>query len=250
MASHDQYQEWISMYALGGLSGPERVQMQAHLSECAACRQRYRQARALVQMPPQAIEPVEPSPETKMKLFARVDADLARANTASQSRVAQRAPAPPAKRGWFRRPALAFAALALLGLLAVAGWLLLNRSSPEQQQIAAILSDPNVQKVALAGTKDAPNASAEIYMAPGHSAAVLQVNGLAPLPADKGYEFWFFRNGEPQPSNVFTVTSTGTTTVLVNANDKVENFKGWGVTIEPITGVPKPTGTIVILGGL
>lgn len=250
MVLHEQYEEWISMYALGGLSDSERVQMQAHLKECAACRARYREARAIVQVLPRAIEPVEPSPETKTKLFARVDADLARANVPAPSRPLQRAPAPPPERVWYRQPVFVFAALVLLALLAVGGWLLLNRPSPEQQQIAEILADPQVQKIALAGTPDAPNATAELYMVPGHSAAVLQVNGLAPLPADKGYEFWFFRNGEPQPSNVFTVNANGTATVLVRANDRVENFKGWGVTIEPITGVPKPTGTIVILGGL
>ena len=76
------------------------------------------------------------------------------------------------------------------------------------------------------------------------------MNGLQPLAEDKGYEFWFFRNGDPQPSDVFTVNPNGTNTVLVNANDTVEKFKGWGVTIEPKAGVPKPTGPIVILGGL
>jgi hypothetical protein len=122
--------------------------------------------------------------------------------------------------------------------------------SAEQRAIASIMSDPNVHKVTLNGTTDAPDAFGEVYMVPGHSQAVLKVGGLAALPADKGYEFWFFRGGEPQPSNVFLVNPDGTNTVLVQANDKVENFKGWGVTIEPRAGVPKPTGTIVILGGL
>ena len=128
--------------------------------------------------------------------------------------------------------------------------MLMNRPSPEQQQIAAILNDPNVQKVALAGTKDAPNASAEMFMVPGHSAAVLQVKGLPPLAPDRGYEFWFIRNQSPEPSNVFDVNADGASTVLVKAADKVENYNAWGVTIEPKQGVPKPTGTLVILGGL
>jgi hypothetical protein len=138
-----------------------------------------------------------------------------------------------------------------LALLALAAWLLLgSMQTPEQRTIASIMNDPNVQRVALEGTPDAPNARGEMYMVPGHSQAVLRVTGLSQLPADQGYEFWFFRDGVPQPSNVFTVNPDGANTVIVQANDTVENFRGWGVTIEPIQGVAAPTGPIVIVGGL
>lgn len=238
------------MYALGGLGNPEYDLLKAHLAQCASCRALYQQELATVGLLAQAVDSVEPSPETKRKLFARVDSDLALRGAAVNVQQPVRVPTPP-KRAWFRQPAFAFAIVAVLALLAIGGWLLLaNRPSAEQQQIAAILNDPNVQKVALAGTKDAPNASAEMYMVPGHSVAVLQVEGLAQLPADKGYEFWFIRNQSPEPSNVFSVTPEGTTTVLVKAGDKVENYNAWGVTIEPKTGVPQPTGALVILGGL
>src|SRR5581483_7876140 len=163
-----------------------------------------------------------------------------------------RAPAPKARRTWFTQPVFAVAVLAALVILAFgAWWFVQNSQSPEQRAIAAILNDPNVKKVTLPGTNDAPGASVEIYMVPGQSQAVLRVTGLNQLPQDKGYEFWFIKGQEPpQPSNVFTVNSDGTMTVLVKANDQVQNFNAWAVSIEPKTGVPKPTGTIVILGGL
>lgn len=236
------------MYALGSLGNPEHNLLKAHLEQCSSCRALYQQELATVGLLAQAVDRVEPSPETKRKLFARVDADLAQRGVAVPSQQLGRVPSPP-KRAWFRQPVFAFAMVAVLALLAIGGWLLVNRPSSEQQQIAAILNATNVQKVALAGTKDAPNASAEMFMVPGQSIAVLKVNGLAQLPSDKGYEFWYFRNGEPQPSDVFTVDASGTTTILVRANDKVETFKGWGVTVEPRQGVKKPTGTLVILGG-
>lgn len=238
------------MYALDALAEPERSRLRAHLETCAACRALLQDLRATAALLPLAADPVQPSPETKAKLFARIDADLAAPASARAAPTPPKHAPAPSKRAWYRQPVFAFAVIALVALLAIGGWMLLNRPSPEQQQINAILANPNAQRVALAGTPDAPNASAEMYMVPGDSFAVLEANGLAPLPADKGYQFWFFRNGDPQPSDVFTVKPNGTTTVLLRANDKVENFKGWGVTIEPITGVPKPTGPIVILGGL
>lgn len=248
MVAHEYFEELISLYALGSLPEAERVQMQAHLAECAACRERYRQERAIVQMLPRSLDAVEPSRETKQKLFARVDADLAHAHT--NARVVKRAAVPAPRRNWFARPAFAFAVAALLFLAGVGGWLWLqNRVTPEQQAIAAIMNDPKVQQVALAGTPDAPNAWGRVYMVPGHSQAVLKVGGMQPLPQDMGYEFWFIRGQEPHASNVFTVNADGTMTVLVKANAAVENFNAWGVTIEPKQGVPSPTGKLVILGG-
>lgn len=251
MGSHESLQELIPIYALGGLSAAERKAFKQHLAECSDCRKLLVSESAIVQMLPRSVESVEPSRETKAKLFARIDADLAR--TQAPQRQVEWVPAESKtkpRRSWFAQPVFAFAVLALVALVGIAGWLFLNRQTPEQGDIAAILGDPNVQKIALAGTKDAPNARAEMYMVPGHSQAVLVVSGLQPLPQDKGYEFWFFRGGDPQASNVFTVNPDGTNTVLVQATDKVENFKGWGVTIEPKQGVPKPTGTLVIVGGL
>lgn len=250
MGSHEYFQDLISIYALGALPDAEAQAVRQHLTECAECRKRFLEERALVQMMPRTVEPVEPSRETKQKLFARIDADLVQDNVRAPQPKRAPVQAKPARR-WFAQPVFTFAVIAVLALLAVGGWLVLsNRQTPEQERIAAILNDPNVQRVALAGTPDAPNAAAEMFMVPGHSQAVLKVSGLSALPQDKGYEFWFFRDGKPQPSNVFVVNPDGTNTVLVQANDKVENFKGWGVTIEPRAGVPAPTGPIVILGGL
>lgn len=249
--THKDFQEMISMDVLGALPKAERAELRHHLAECSDCREQYRQENAVARLLPRGVDAIEPSAETKTKLFARVDADLARANARTPALGTAHPAKMTARRNWLAQPAFGFAALAVLAALAIGAWLILQtRPSPEQQAIAEIISSPNVQKVSLGGTKDAPNAWGEMYMVPGRSQAVLKVGGLQLLPSDKAYEFWFFRGGEPQPSNVFTVNSDGTNTVLVNASDNVENFKGWGVTIEPRAGVPKPTGTIVILGGL
>ncbi len=75
--THEQYQNWIATYALGALAQPECDLMQTHLAKCSACREQYFAEQALVALLPQTVDPIEPSPETKLKLFARVDADLA-----------------------------------------------------------------------------------------------------------------------------------------------------------------------------
>jgi anti-sigma-K factor RskA len=250
MATHEYYFELISMYVLGALPDSERRELEAHLAECDICRERLRQERAVVELLPRAVEPIEPSPQTKAKLFARVDADLA--GQAARTVVEPMRPtlAPKARPARSRRPLLAFAIVAGVALLAVVGWLVWQgMPSAEEQQIAAIINNPQVRQITLPGTADAPGASGQLYMVPGHSQAVLQVGGLEPLPAGQTYEFWFIRGQEPQPSSLFDVNADGRNTVLVKANDLVENFDAWAVSIEPSGGVASPTGTIVILGG-
>jgi len=252
MLSHETIQELLAGYALGALPKPERDAVRAHLETCSECRELYQADRLTVNLLPRAVEPVEPSAEAKHKLLARVDADLAQeqAQPAAPLPARRAAPAPgkTARRPLFARPLFAFAIVAALVALAVGGWWYWTSTAP-QRQIAAILADPNVQKVALAGTKDAPGAQAEIYMVPGTQQAVLVVSGLTPLAADKGYQFWFIKGQDPQPSDVFTVNADGTRTVLVKSSAPVQDYNAWGVTIEPRAGVDKPTGPLVILGG-
>src|SRR6266496_6034 len=125
MASHEYFQDLIPFYVLDGLSDAERQEVRDHLKECAACTKLYQQERAIVQMIPRSVESVEPSRETKSKLFARVDADLAQQN------AQRRAPAPvqakeKPRRNWFASPVFAFAVIALVALVGLAGWYIFN----------------------------------------------------------------------------------------------------------------------------
>lgn len=270
MSSHEQFEELIPLYVLGALSAAEQTELRAHLQECDACRGRYQQELALVQMLPRTVEPVQPSPATKAKLFARIDADLAQpavpaamerssvgSSAVSLPRSAARSlpprPArsavPTPRRPWFRQPAYAFAALALLALVAVGGWLIAqNARSPEQQEIAQIVSDPNTTQHQLKGTPDMPNAWGILYSVPNDTRAVLEVGALESLPSDKAYEFWLIRGSDPVPAGVFTVNDKGEAQHLVKSSETISSFDTLGVSIEPRQGVQKPTGPIVLLG--
>lgn len=256
MDTRDEFEELVAIYALGGLPDAERKRLEAHLQECSHCRELLAQERAIVQLLPRGLTPVEPSAAVKRNLLARVDADLAQdarpaaAPTPRPSTAPMTAPAVPPKRAWYTRPAFAFAALVIAVLLGLGLWYIVgNRPPTEQQQIAAIVADPNAHTVALKGTPDAPGAAGELVMVPGQNQAVLRVSGLEQLPEDKRYEFWFIRGDELQPSNLFSVNPDGSTVVLVQAKEPVQTFTNWGVSVEPKQGVTKPTGPIVILGG-
>ncbi len=86
-------------------------------------------------------------------------------------------------------------------------------------------------------------------MRPGDTHAVLELNGLSPLPPDKTYEFWLIRGEQGVPAGLFEVDAEGRATMLVSASNTISSYDRLGVTIEPNTGVEKATGPLVIKYG-
>jgi anti-sigma-K factor RskA len=249
MSSNHQLAEQIAIYALGALAGQERMDLEAHLRECASCRAQLGEARAVVNLLPRSVGPIEPSPETKRKLFARVDVDLARsaaprAGTAVETRSSA-GRRPPTSTRTLAFGLVAIVVLVLVGLFAVP---LIGKIN-QQREIAAILNNPNAQVRVIGGTKDAPTAQAKLVAAPGDTRAVLVVDGLKPLPPDKTYEFWLIRGTQPFPAGLFDVDANGSASLLVAASQSINAFDKLGVTIEQRAGEQTPKGTLVLQYG-
>lgn len=262
MSSTDSFEELVPMYALGALPADERKVLEAHLKECASCRRVYREQLQAVNMLPQLADLIQPSPDLKRKLFARVDADLAQAAASAQpssssgvAAVRQPVPLSPVAKqsspfSWLFTPRFAFVAVAAVLILA-AGILLLSQftQSPEQREIASILSNPNVQQREIKGTAVAPTAQGTMHMVPGANTGVLTVSGLQALPGDKTYEFWLIKGAAPVPAGLFAVDPNGNATLLVKGPEQLALYDKLGVTIEPHAGVAKPSGTLVLQAG-
>lgn len=250
MSSNQHLDDIIPIYALGALSGKEKRDVEAHIRGCSHCRAKLAEARSTVNVLPSSVEPVDPSPQTKHKLFARVEADLARPLPASLRSGSKPAPAISF------RPILMPRLLAI-GLLAVLLLLAIGLAAPpllrqlnEQREITAILTNPGAQTRVIHGTRDRPTAHGRLTAVPGDNRAVLEVDGLGPLPPDKTYEFWLIRGSLPVPSGLFDVSSEGTKTMLVSASEGIDSFDKLGVTIERSAGEEAPKGTLVLQLGL
>ncbi len=231
--------ERIALYALGGISADERAQVEAHLRTCAPCRERLREARAVINLLPRSVEPMKPSPDTKRKLMARVDADLAK----NRERVAI------APSLWSRlfSPQFAYGAAALFVAFLAAYWFVSQGST--QNQVAQILSNPNAQTRTINGTKEMPGAQGRLVAIPGENRAALVVNGLTPLPENQTYEFWLIKD-KPIPAGLFRVDANGSATFLVNSPENISAIDKLGVTIEQAAGEPAPKGPMVMAAGL
>ena len=112
-----------------------------------------------------------------------------------------------------------------------------------QREEAALelLRDPATRVVELRSPSGS-NAIARVIWndkAGGH----LIVSNLPPAPEGKAYELWALGGPQPRPAGLFNVDAEGR---VVQKVEPAGEAKGFAVTLEPATGVPAPTGPIVM----
>lgn len=258
-------EELLIGYVLDVLDPDERQTVETHISKNPALRSEIylwqQQVHRLALQAPL----VPPLPVTKQQLLARVRGSSRPALTA---RPAQ------------RRASLAWV-LALALVVALGGWniglrnenaqlrannIVLARNLDDERFLRGrmtervtdadlameLLVSQNTTSRTLAPTTAAPRASGTMYMQPGKTTAVLIVDGLEPLPANRTYQFWLASaNGVPVPSDTFNVSAAGHAQVVIKVHTQVNDFKQVMITIEPASGSSKPSnGTTVLEGSL
>lgn len=125
-----------------------------------------------------------------------------------------------------RRVALLAAALVLVGLVFIGGFIAGNSN----------VSLAGSHTLKLAGTSQAPEAQASLVIknadAAGNLPMELSATGLPKLPVHGYYEVFLTRNGRPwAPCGVFIVKGTGSAvSVRLNAPYEVERGDSWVVT--------------------
>jgi len=206
-----------------------------------------------------AAEPVEPRPELKAALFARLaetpqvpaqDAAPAEAEAEAEADAAQ--PAGPAERAaqrrWFQRPGLLLGAAAAAIVLFVGGAFVgssLSGSNSYQSQQASALAQINAAPDAQRATANVSGGGTATLVWSGElGRSALVANDLPPLPDDKTYELWYIRDGKAIPAGTMEPASSGSTWRVLTgdmaAGDTV------GVTVEPSGGSTKPTSDPIV----
>ncbi|HET8893534.1 MAG TPA: hypothetical protein VFM96_05505 [Gaiellaceae bacterium] len=166
--------------------------------------------------------PAELSPE--------LEAGPTLALTLSRKRRANRA---------YRRGLLLAAAICILALAFLGGYLAANGGSSSDWKT-----------LSLAGTPSAPGALASLRIEPADSAGnwpmQLTVTGLPKLPAYAYYEVYLMRNGKPYaPCGTFVVDGRSrATSVSLNAPYRLTHGDTWIVT-EKLRGKPEPGVTMM-----
>jgi len=246
-------------YAAGGLDPAEREALRAHLSGgCPRCAVELAEAEATVGLLPLALDPIQPSAESRNKLMARVKA------SADTSPVPMRIP-PPAARGAWRAFAIAACLGALLSALAVqyayrsiyqpriaradAQAAELQRRLGDAQttfaQLARMIESPDLRLVAFQPTEQHREAKGRILWDRQQNQWHISVFDMKPPPPGQAYELWFFgQDKKPIAGPMLRVDATGRGTMTVDVPKHIGPITLAAFTNEPEAGVPAPTGQI------
>ncbi|MEO0967840.1 MAG: anti-sigma factor [Cyanobacteria bacterium J06639_18] len=115
------------------------------------------------------------------------------------------------------------------------------------EETLTLLKEPDNRLLSLKGTTPSSDYSGSLIIAPNSQSAVLSLQNLSALPAEKVYRLWAFVDGKKIKCAKFTPDSEGKVLQQIP-------LKQWGsttevfVTIEPKEGFTLPSGETVMKG--
>ncbi len=264
-----RFEELLPAYALGALEGDELRELEAHLAGgCDECARQLALWQGDLEKLAAEIPPVEPAETTRVRILR-----LAGGTPPLPASAAARRPPSRSLAGWL--------ALAALLLLAFSLWGVIGRARMEREaerlaaerddlsrrvetlsrevsraqaeterakQALQILAAPGVQLVSLSGLSPGSHAAGSTYVNPHAREALFYAFGLPRLPDRKTYQLWFIAAGKPVSAGTFAVDPRGNASVRVDRVTDPRQIQAWAVTVEPLGGVPQPTGAMVLKG--
>ncbi|MFZ1688276.1 MAG: anti-sigma factor [Flavobacteriales bacterium] len=168
---------------------------------------------------------------------------------------------------------LAAASLAALVVSAVGNWMLYDRVGAMEEQLAvmqndrtsmaqqmetqrasleasnaqlAVVLDPRIVLVPLAGTDTTMDAAARLYWDPATKDVYLDVLRLPEPPTGKQYQLWALAGGVPIDAGMY---DSGTAAQHVQRMKVITEAQAFAVTLEDAGGVPSPTLSAMVLMG-
>jgi len=224
MSVHEQFAEDLALYALGGLEGDERAQLEKHLEGCAGCRRELEQLRG--DMALMALSAAGPAPprRARQRLLEAVGRE-------------RRSPAAPARRSWWTLVPWVAAATLAVGLVSV--W---RQKSDLQRQIADLQNESARQFEELRQAR-------EVVSTLTATDALRVTVVAAKTPPQKAYELWLVpTSGAPIAAGVFKPDTHGSAIVINPPLPAGVEAKAFAITVEPESGSPAATSPIIMFG--
>src|SRR5581483_1278890 len=194
MNAHEQFAEDLALYALGTLTGDERIALEAHLRDCAACRNELEQLRGDAALLAFSTAGPRPPGRSKERLLSAI---------AKEPRFvpAQR----ETKRVWWSALEWAAAAAAIVVVLllvrqnnelqrqlaqAQAGAAGQQQQLQEAKQLLSTLSSAEADRYVLVAGKTPPQPQGRAIYVASSGTLVFLASHMPELPPEKAYELW------------------------------------------------------------
>jgi anti-sigma-K factor RskA len=240
MTNHDHVFELLPAYALGVLVDSEVELVESHLPVCSSCREELREFEEITGDLALAITDVDPRPELRQELMARI--------SASQT-IAAAPPKPSflqALAGAFRQnKAVAFSQLVLIALVLIlaASTLLLRQRINDQP---ADRDAGRLQAIRLQGTGAIPDAQGILTVSGDGLSGAIVLDQVPQLEEDQTYQLWLVKGDERISAALLAVDELGYGGGRVRAPENLFNYSMAEVTIEPQEGSPQPTTDVIL----
>ncbi|MFI4860345.1 MAG: anti-sigma factor domain-containing protein [Phycisphaerales bacterium JB063] len=130
--------------------------------------------------------------------------------------------------------------------------MVLMQREDEIDRVLSLLSAPRLEAYVLAGTDEEPDAAGRLFYDPVTRRLRMTVANLAPAQAGQTYQAWFVLDdgaGGPVSLGTFNTNAAGEAVFEATLNNAPDRIALAAVSVEPLGGVPAPTGAIVIAGG-
>lgn len=244
----------LELFALGAIAGDECDSLRAHLAACTECSRRFAEARGRVALFAFAAPPQNPPLNVRERLLEKIRAE----DFASPA-----APNGPQLRWWktFWLPATAVLAILTL-FLWTADRRMDHRLHQLQQQtrayqsqahrlheLASMLAAQDTKTAALAPTPRVPSAAWGSVKYNSRMGIICYTGDLPAPPPDKEYQMWILPvTGSPISGGAFMPASFNQGRMCIAKMPAGLACKSFAVTLEPVGGMPHPTGPMVLSG--
>ena len=196
---HQRYREDVGAYLLGALPDRDGEAFERHLAGCAECREDVERLRPAADALPRSVEPLAPPASLKASLMEAIRED-GEAREPARRRLGGLVRLP-----WRMRPAVAWAAAALLVAVGIVAGFGIGRSVEDTRTVVAQVDRAQV-----------PRASGRLSLPEGgDEGAILRLTGMPSPGRGRVYQAWVQRDGKVAPAPTFEVGPGGAGAVAV-----------------------------------
>jgi anti-sigma-K factor RskA len=249
MSAHEPFVDDLALLALGALQDDERVALEKHLEECAACRRELAQLHG--DMALLALSTAGPPPRRARERLLKAVAQEPRVRTAGRRSWWVLVP-------WFAAAAFVFVAAFFWRqsdrlaqrVAALQTELVEQRAQLEQaREVLLTLTSTDALRVTLVAAQTPPQPQGKAIYVRDRSSLIFLASNMPALPAQKAYELWLIpTTGAPIPAGVFRPDAHGSAAVIQPRLPAKVEARTFAITFEPEQGSSTPTMPIVMMG--